>query len=99
PVSPSPPFPYTTLFRSVGVIAGIGAVIFYVASIAVFHYTLGDIAGYHPYRPLGEHELFAASDRPLNLWLLLVVPTIGGLVSGVLDRKSTRLNSSHQIIS
>src|SRR5262245_44549148 len=57
----------------VGVIACIGAVLFYVSSIAVFHFTLGEFAGYHPYRPLGEQELFTASDRPLNLWLLILV--------------------------
>lgn len=68
----------------VGVIAGVGAVAFYVSSIGVFHYTLGESAGYHPHRPLGERELFTASDTPLSLWLLVLVPAIGGLVSGVL---------------
>ena len=71
----------------VGVIAGVGAVLFYVASIAVSHYTLGELAGYHPYRPLGERELFTGTEHPLNLWLLLLIPTLGGVVSGVLVYK------------
>src|SRR5436309_1759802 len=69
----------------VGVIAGLGAVVFHAATQVVAHYSLGHIAGYHPQGPKGEPQLFAerTSDEPapaFNPWLLLLVPAVGGLL-------------------
>ena len=71
----------------VGIVAGVGAIVFYVATRAVEHYALGVVAGYCPEpRPGGEPPMawLPAVEHPLRLWLLLVVPTVGGLLSGIL---------------
>jgi len=69
----------------VGIVAGLGAILFYVATRSVEHYALGELAGYHPpVRPAGEVEApgLVAWDQPFRPWLLLVIPTIGGILSG-----------------
>ncbi len=67
----------------VGTIAGLGAVIFYVLLKLVSHYVLVEYCGYKFMSVFGEKELFHA---PLNVefqrWKFLLVPTIGGLISG-----------------
>ena len=71
----------------VGIVAGVGAIVFYVATRAAEHYALGVVAGYCPEpRPGGEPSMawLPTVDHPLRLWLLLVVPTVGGLLSGIL---------------
>jgi CIC family chloride channel protein len=71
----------------VGVVAGVGAIGFYVATRAAEHYALGMIVGYHPEpRPGGEATLswLPVSTHPFYPWLLLLVPTVGGLISGVI---------------
>jgi len=70
----------------VGVVAGCGGVVFELLSQFVAHYALGWMAGYVPGGPTHEHSipeaLLGALDRPLVPWLLVLVPTVGGLVSG-----------------
>jgi chloride channel protein, CIC family len=72
---------------AVGLVAGIGAIIFYVATAVVAHYALGEVVGYRPEpHPNGEPALpwltgGASSFRP---WPLLIVPTAGGLASGLI---------------
>ena len=68
----------------VGVIAGLGAIVFYYACQVVVHYSLEVVAGYQPLHPGGEPSLFPEADRTLWPWLLLAVPTVGGTLSGVL---------------
>jgi CIC family chloride channel protein len=73
------------LSLAVGVIAGLGAIVFFTACQVVSHYALEGVAGYQPAsHPEGEVELFRPLDRPLNPWLLLGVLTVGGLASGAL---------------
>ena len=69
----------------VGIVAGVGAIFFYVATRGVEHYALGELAGYHPpVRPAGETEIpgLISWNQPFRPWLLLVIPTIGGILSG-----------------
>ncbi len=66
----------------VGVIAGLGAIVFYYACQVVVHFTLDMIVGYHAQHPGGEPDIFEATTTALQPWLLLVVPTVGGIVSG-----------------
>ncbi len=69
----------------VGVVAGLGAVVFYLATRVVSHYALGELAGYRPLpRPGGEPEVswLVSTARPLVPWALIVLPALGGLVSG-----------------
>jgi len=68
----------------VGVAAGLGAILFYVACQAVLHYALDGAAGYRPQAPGGEPPLFADSTRQFRPWLLILIPTLGGLLSGLL---------------
>ncbi len=68
----------------VGVVAGVGAVLFYSACQVVFHYTLGAIAGYHPVAPGYEPPLLPPAATPFRWWWLLIIPTVGGLLSGFL---------------
>ena len=69
----------------VGVVAGLGAVLFYLATRIVSYYALGELAAYHPTpRPAGEPDVtwLPEQARPLVPWLLLVIPAVGGLISG-----------------
>ncbi len=68
----------------VGVIAGFGAVVFHFATRLVFHYCLDVLVGYHAGGPANEPPLFAETTEPFRWWLLLIVPAVGGLVSGFL---------------
>jgi CIC family chloride channel protein len=66
----------------VGIVAGVGAVVFYWACVVVFHDTLESLAGYRPTHPGGELPLFGETTAPLRPWLLLIIPAVGGLLSG-----------------
>ena len=68
----------------VGVIAGIGAIVFFTACQVVFHFSLDGVAGYHPHSPGGEPPILGETSGALHPWLLLLVPTVGGLLSGIL---------------
>jgi len=71
----------------VGIVAGLGGIAFYVATRVVEHYALGVGAGYYPHpHPAGEASFswLVPLEHPFHPWLLLVIPTLGGLISGVL---------------
>src|SRR5262249_1559069 len=72
----------------VGLVAGLGAVIFAIACQAVSYVALGYGAGYRQGTPAGEAGLRWLKEHepqvPLNPWLLLVIPPIGGLLSGLI---------------
>jgi chloride channel protein, CIC family len=68
----------------VGIVAGIGAIVFFTACQFVFHYSLDAIAGYRPHAPGGEPPIFPETTTAFNPWLLLIVPTLGGLISGLI---------------
>jgi CIC family chloride channel protein len=71
----------------VGVVAGLGAIVFYVATRVAEHYALGIITGYYPDpRPGGEAPMswLPTGAHGFYPWLLLLIPALGGLVSGVL---------------
>ena len=71
----------------VGVVAGLGAIVFYFSTRVVEHYALGVIVGYYPEpRPGGENPMswLPTSAHPFYPWLLLVIPAVGGLISGVI---------------
>jgi H+/Cl- antiporter ClcA len=67
----------------IGVVAGLGAVLFYGALHLGTHYLLGTLGGYQPATTAGEGGLRAASGfaRP---WAIPLVVGLGGLVSGIL---------------
>ncbi|MFZ5994147.1 MAG: chloride channel protein [Thermodesulfobacteriota bacterium] len=66
----------------IGVIAGCGAIIFYFLCQVGLHYFLDFLAGYRPPHPAGEAPLFKEFSTPFRRWALLLVPALGGIVSG-----------------
>jgi CIC family chloride channel protein len=73
---------WSLYFVAIGLIAGLGSIVFHYLTQLGIHYLLDWIAGYRPPSPAGEHHLLAPTGRPLNRWLLLVLPALGGIVSG-----------------
>lgn len=66
----------------IGLISGLGAIVFqYLCQIGLYLF-LEQLAGYRPHPPAGEVHLFAPTGEPLRRWMLLVLPALGGLVSG-----------------
>ncbi len=83
----SPRYLLKWLFISalIGIVAGIGAIIFFEAIQLSTAFFLGRIVGYLPPGPAGEGSSvvtnFWSSARP---WLLPVITTLGGLISGII---------------
>lgn len=68
----------------VGVVAGVAALAFDALSSASVHLFLEQFAGWSPARPGGENSPFGSVAGPRRLWLLALMPAIGGLLSGAL---------------
>ena len=73
---------WTIYFIGIGIIAGFGAVIFHYLCQIGIHYLMDMMAGYRPPPPAGEHHLFPPTTTPLNRWILLILPAIGGIFCG-----------------
>jgi CIC family chloride channel protein len=66
----------------IGVVAGLGAVVFYTAIDWATGFFLGTLVGYRPPAPVGEcSPALLAMARP---WLLPFVTALGGLISGLI---------------
>ncbi|MFW5792494.1 MAG: chloride channel protein [Desulfohalobiaceae bacterium] len=70
------------IFMLIGLIAGVGAIVFHTLCDLGMRIFLDQLAGYRPPPPAGEHTLFEPSDTPFTRWMLLVLPALGGLFSG-----------------
>ena len=73
---------WTSYFIGIGIIAGLGSVAFHYLTQLGVHFLLDAIAGYRPPAPAGEHHLLTPTSREFNRWLLLILPALGGLISG-----------------
>jgi CIC family chloride channel protein len=70
------------LSTCIGLVAGLGAILFYLAIDWSTHFFLGQLVGYLPPSPSGEGTpVIRGMDRP---WLLPVVVGLGGLLSGLI---------------
>jgi chloride channel protein, CIC family len=69
-------------FLLIGIIAGLGSVVFHFLCEAGVHFFMDMIAGYRPELPGGEHHLFPNTATHFNRWWLFLLPALGGLVSG-----------------
>ena len=70
------------LSSSIGVVAGLGSVVFYSAIDWCTQLFLGRIVGYMPPGPKGEGaQTIMSMTHP---WLLPLVTTVGGLISGLI---------------
>lgn len=73
---------WLVLGTAIGVVAGLGAVLFARAIALATELFLGGLAGYTPPGPLGEGvPVLEVMARP---WLLPVATTLGGLLSGLI---------------
>lgn len=71
-------------FVLIGLIAGTGAIIFQFLCDAGLHFFLDGLAGYRPPGPTNEPHLFAPTAIEFKRWVLLVLPALGGIISGFL---------------
>jgi len=69
-------------FIAIGLIAGLGSIVFHYLCQLGIHYLMDFMAGYRPPVPAGEHHLLPSTTRPFNRWILLFLPAAGGLISG-----------------
>jgi CIC family chloride channel protein len=66
----------------IGVVAGVGAIVFYEAIALCSQFFLGTLAGYVPPSPVGEgNASITSAARP---WVLPLVVALGGLISGII---------------
>jgi chloride channel protein, CIC family len=75
-------FRWLFYFVLIGLIAGLGAIVFHYLCGLGMHYFLDMMAGYRPDAPAGEHALLPSTNTPFNRWMLLILPALGGIVSG-----------------
>ncbi len=73
---------WAVYFVAIGIIAGLGAIVFHYLCELGVHYFLDLAAGYRPPMPAGEHRLITPTQHEFNRWILLFLPALGGLVSG-----------------
>ena len=59
------------------------AIVFFLLEWSTF-FALEYLGGYSVTKPAGEHLIPFAAGTPLHLWLLVLLPAIGGLLSGLL---------------
>lgn len=68
----------------VGVVSGLGAAAFFYVLRAFQAFALGQVVGYYP-PPAGTEPVAHAAQMPnCPWWVLLLVPTLGGLLCGML---------------
>jgi chloride channel protein, CIC family len=66
----------------VGVVAGLGAVVLYICLQLGIRFILGQLTGFIPPAPGGEPPLFPYAASEIHHWLIILVPAMGGLISG-----------------
>jgi chloride channel protein, CIC family len=69
-------------FVCIGLIAGVGAVVFDYLTQLGLRFFLDAMAGYRPPSAPGEQHLFTPSTTVFNRWVLFFLPAMGGLLSG-----------------
>jgi CIC family chloride channel protein len=73
---------WTLYFVLIGIIAGLGSVVFHYLCRLGLHFFLDLLAGYRPPAPAGEHHLIPPTSTPFNPLILFFLPALGGLLSG-----------------
>ncbi|MBW1867409.1 MAG: chloride channel protein [Deltaproteobacteria bacterium] len=73
---------WTIYFVLIGIIAGLGSIVFHYLCQLGLHYFMDLAAGYRPPPPAGEHHLLPPTSTPFNRWILFFLPAAGGIVSG-----------------
>ncbi len=73
---------WSLYFLIIGIIAGLGSIVFHYLCLLGLHWFMDFMAGYAPPSPAGEHHLWPPTGRPFNRYILLILPGLGGIVSG-----------------
>lgn len=73
---------WAVYFIAIGIIAGLGSILFHYLCQLGIHYFMDLMAGYRPPAPAGEHHLLPPTTSPFNRWFLFFLPALGGLFSG-----------------
>src|SRR5690348_16914853 len=70
----------------IGVVAGVGAILFAAAIAFGTNLLLGQIAGFYPPQPAGEATALSSLNpaAPVRPWLIPLVTTLGGLLTGLI---------------
>ncbi len=66
----------------IGIIAGVGAIVFYCLCQLGMRIFLDFFAGFRPPSSAGEAAMFVPGTGEFNRWVLLILPACGGLLSG-----------------
>ena len=66
----------------IGAVSGIGSILFYEAIKLSSTYLLGDVGGFFPPSPIGEGA--SSGIFSSHIYLIPVITTIGGLLSGII---------------
>ena len=69
-------------FVLIGLVAGLGSVVFYLLCQMGSHFLMDQLAGYRAPAPAGEPHLFGSTATSFNRWVLLFLPALGGILSG-----------------
>jgi len=68
----------------IGVVAGLGAIAFYLLLQTTTAFFQGYVSGYHPALPAGESSILSLPSNSFRLWVLALIPAIGGLIVGLI---------------
>lgn len=68
----------------IGVVAGLGAIAFYLLLQTTTAFFQGYVSGYHPALPAGEASILSLPSNSFRLWVLALIPAIGGLIVGLI---------------
>lgn len=79
----------------VGVAAGSAAIVFYLLLQVVSGYLQHSVIGYAAPEALGEPPVFGFALAPYRPWLMIVVPALGALVSGLIVARFAPEASGH----
>ena len=83
------------LGSAVGTVAGIGAIIFFLMLQGCEYMFLDNFVGLRVGETAGEPAFFGHATTEFKRWLLLIVPALGGLVSGYIVFKFAPEASGH----
>ena len=68
----------------IGLVSGLGAMAFFVALEWARWFCLGHLAGAAPPPPAGERLVELVATTPYRWWVLMLIPAVGGLLSGII---------------
>ncbi len=68
----------------IGIVAGLGAIGFYLLLQTTSAFFQGYVSGYHPALPAGEPSILSFLSNSFRLWVLALIPAVGGLIAGLI---------------